>query len=250
MKYLKQTWENYDYKKSFVDNMAVGGVVTRERLQHMEDGIAAANNERMNIVVIPGEEDISSVVETLSNNYLEVRTSHLEPKHKPLRVIISPAAIDSTEVVPDEKGRRLIRIGASMLEPKQPPMQITLRPAEENKTVIEDIIEPDKNYNRREVTVHSKFLNQLAFKVREKEVMVTIDDWVLNNGYYESILNLEDLVSSSNIVRITRGDDPTEDQLDAIHRCEISSKEEFDGTFKLIAKYRPSIDIPVHITII
>ncbi|MFT9153350.1 MAG: hypothetical protein ABF456_07855, partial [Lacticaseibacillus paracasei] len=42
MTYQKQTWQSYDENQTESENKANGGVITADRMNHIEDGIGAA----------------------------------------------------------------------------------------------------------------------------------------------------------------------------------------------------------------
>ena len=97
-RYLEQIWDNYDLVLGYQANVANGGVVTRERLNHMEKGIAKACNTDIDIKVVSGKEDITSVTEDKYGMHIEVTSSEIEPKQGELVIKIVPARTDSTSV--------------------------------------------------------------------------------------------------------------------------------------------------------
>lgn len=243
MKYLKQDWSNYDDDLTIQDNIANGGVATVERLEHMEEGIAAANNTQMDITVIPGSEDLCIVSEEKGIKRIEVRTSSLEPKQLPIEVMIYPGDVDNT-VIEEIDGKKRLNVFSSSVESKWPAMDIQIVAGKDNKTKVEDID------GKRKITIYTTALNSFTTAAVEKDIIVDIDDWVGDVAPFESIIAI-DGITSSNILRFTKGSQITDDQLKAVKDCGVSVVEDLDGTIRVVAsKSKPIIDIPIHVTII
>ena len=71
MSYIKQMWHDYDELLSKEDNIVNGGVLTAERLNYMENGIEAANNN-IGPQGPKGEDGKNATIEVATANTLEV----------------------------------------------------------------------------------------------------------------------------------------------------------------------------------
>lgn len=242
--YKPQDWQNYDNRLDNETNIELGGVVTPERMEHLEDGIVHANMP-ITIILKSGEDDITDIVEEDGRKTITITSSAIEPKWNPINMVITPSNEDSTKVT-EVDNRKNIIVKTSAVEPKWPDkLEITLVP--ENK---DDVLIVDKD-NTRQIIIRSTFLNTCVTRAAEREVVIDIDDWVeVETNHFEAEIHIEAEILPSNFVKFTKGLEITKEQLREIDLCGLEIIEKLDGRFIASAKVQPTIDIPFHVSIL
>lgn len=243
-KYRPQDWQNYNPDYTMEVNTEVGGVITPERLNHMEEGLVHANMP-INIEIVPdAENDITSTEEDAGKKYIQVISSSIEPRHNSVDIIINPTNENKTVIEDDKETKsRVIEINTDSIEPRWPSrLEIQLIPYEYDDVLIID----EPKIDTRKIQIKSSFLNTCAIKPSERDIVLYMDDWVLNDetGLYEIQINIEAEVLPTSFVKFTKGKRITKQQLKAIDDFGIAFVEHLNGTFKATATALPNIDIP------
>lgn len=243
-KYKPQDWQNYNPDYTMEVNIEVGGVITPERLDHIEEGLVHANMP-LNIEIVPDpENDITSTEEDDGRKYIQVISSAVEPRHDSIDISIVPANENSTNIEDDKETKsRTIEINTNSVEPRWPSkLAIQLIPYKYDDVLIIDEPETDT----RKIQIRSSFLDTCAIKPSERDIVLYMDDWVLNEetGLYEIPINIEAEVLPTSFVKFTKGKKITKQQLKAIDDFGVAFTEHLNGTFKATATTLPNIDIP------
>lgn len=242
-RYKKQDWTEYNSDLTLDTNIEIGGVATPEKLEHIEEGIYKANlpiaiSLQYSETEITNEEIVDDV------RYIDIYTPNIEPKSKSISIFIKPAASDSTEIK-TENGDKTITINTTAIEPKWPKTtEITLVQSIKDRTIVKD------QDDVRKILVYSSMLNSLASKPKEREIVIDIKHWIEKDDKYEADVYVEAEISQSNIIRFTKGNEITSEQITEMNRCKVKVIENLDGTFTAIAESIPTIDIPLHVVII
>lgn len=245
-KYIPQDWQKFNNKLNMETNIELGGVATPERMEHIEEGLIHANAP-LSIEIIPGVSASTTITEKDGRKYITVVTDALEEKWKPMNIILDPSDEENTEVT-ETKATKNIIIRSTKVEPRWPSkLEVVLIPGDKDNVKIED----DEDNDVRKLLITSRFLNTVAIKPLSREIVIDIDDWVEGvDNPYEAYLNVEAEIDSCTFVRFTKGSNITREQLNEIDTCEIRVVENLNGTFKAVAKTRPSIDIPLHAAVL
>lgn len=242
-RYKKQDWTEYNNDLSVDTNIEIGGVATPEKLEHMEEGIYKANLPIV-LSIQYSEDELTNEEIVDGIRYLDIYTPNIEPKAKNISILINPAIEDSTDIK-TENGNKTITINTTQVEPRWPKsMEIFLVQSIKDRTIVKD------QDDVRKIIVYSSLLNSLASKPTEREVVIDIKHWVEKEGKYEAEVYVEAEIGQSNIVRFTKGNEITSEQITEMNRCKVKVIENIDGTFKAEAESIPTIDIPLHIVII
>lgn len=248
-KYQPQDWQKYDSKLNIDTNIELGGVATPERMEHIEEGLVHAN-KALSIEIIPADIEMTENSEKDDRRVLTVYTDKIEPLQRPITITIDPCNEDTTTITElENKTTKDILVKTSKLEPRWPEnLEIVLEEStnDEDYTIVEDI----KDDKLRRITIKSAFLNNVAIKPAERDLVLYRDRWVTGTDYpFEFNIGIEAEVTPSNIVRFTKGLNITSAQIVQLNKCKVKTVENLDGTFKAVAQTRPSIDIPLHVVI-
>lgn len=242
--YKPQDWQKYDPSLNMDTNIELGGVATPEKMDHIEEGLVHAN---MPIVIelIPSDTPFTTIEERDGKKYITVMTDSIEPKQKPITITINPSNKDTTEIT-ESKSTKDILVNTTAVEPRWPDkLVIDLIPGKENSVEFKD------KDNTRTLLVKSKFLNEVAIKPQERDIVIYEDQWIRDtDGQYYSDIEVEAEILPSSFIKITKGLNITRSQLEEIRKCKVQTIEELDGSLKAIAQTRPTIDIPLHVSIL
>lgn len=245
-RYLPLDWANFDESLNMETNIELGGVITKERMDHHEEGLIHANMP-MDIFIVPGNDDVTIVTENDGKKRVEVYSSSVEPKRPPMYIIIDPSDEDTTQVEDTEKSRNIL-IKSTSVEPRWPGnLEIQLLPGEEDGVLITD----DSDTDTRKIQITSSFLGTCAIKPQEREVVLEFNDWFGNKAPFTQDIYIEAEVLPNSFVKFTKGLEITEEQIQEMNACGIRVQENLDGTYTAIAENRiPDIDIPLHVSIL
>lgn len=248
-KYQPQDWQKYDSKLNIETNIELGGVATPERMEHMEEGLVHANMP-LQIELIPSDIELTENDEMNGKRVITVYSDKIEPLQRPITITISPSNEDTTTIIelPNKKTKDIL-VKTTSVEPRWPEnIEIILQesPNGIDITEVEDI---DKDKLRR-ITIKSSLLQNMVSKPSEREFVLYRNNWVRGADYpYEYRIGIEAEVTPSNIVRFTKGSNITSTQILAINQCKVRVIEGLDGSFKAVSQTPPTIDIPIHVTI-
>lgn len=243
-KYKPQDWQNYDDRLDSATNVEIGGVVTPERMEHIEEGLEHANMP-IYITIEAGEDEFTDVYEEDGKKNIVIVSPVIEPKWKPINITITPSDENSTKVT-ETTEKKNISIKTSALEPKWPDkLEITLLPGNRDDVLIVD------QKDTRKMTIRSAFLKTCVTRATEREVVIDIDDWVeVELEHFEAEIHVEAEILPSNFVKFTKGLEITKEQLREIELCGVEITEKFDGRFIASARVQPTIDLPFHVSIL
>lgn len=245
--YQPQDWSNFREDLNMETNIELGGVATPERMEHMEEGIQYANYPLV-ITIEPGSDDITNIDFKDGRKYVQIISSSLEPKRGVLNIVIEPSKEDTTTVNDTDKARNVI-VKSTAVEPKWPSkLEFQLIPdSVRNDAVVEDDIETDT----RKIIIYSTFLNTVAIKPVEREIVIDIEDWKGSKSPFEAEIQIEAEINPNSFVKFTKGLEITKEQIAMMNECGVQVIENLDGTFKAIATEKiPTMDIPLHVSIL
>lgn len=245
-RYIALDWSDFNESLNMETNIELGGVLTKERMQHHEEGLVYANMP-MDIFIMPGNDDITTVTEKDGRKRVEVYSSEVEPKHAPLYIIIDPTNENTTTVNNTDKARNIL-VKTNSVEPRWPEnLEIQLIPGEKDAVLVTDV----KETNTRKIQITSSFLNTCAIKPQEREVVLEYNDWMGNSAPFTQDIYIEAEVFPNSFVRFTKGLEITQEQIREMNECGVTVRENLDGTFTAIAGNKiPDIDIPLHVSIL
>ena len=245
--YKPQDWQNYDRRLDNETNIELGGVVTPERMEHLEEGIVHANMTIM-IILQTGEDEITDIVEEDGQKIITITSPVIEPKWKPMNITITPSQENSTKVT-EVNDKKNIIIKTSSVEPKWPEkLDIVLSPSD--KDGKDDVLVVD-DADTRKIVIRSSYLKTCVTRATEREVVIDIDDWVeIGLEHFEAEIHVEAEILPSNFVKFTKGIEITKEQLREIEFCGVEIVEKLDGRFIASARVKPTIDIPFHVSIL
>lgn len=242
--YKPQDWQNYDDELDNETNIELGGVVTPERMEHIEEGIVHANISTSYIIESGDMEMTNEEVED-GRKIITITTPSLEPRQNPLDIRIIPDSEESTSV-DNKNDKKTITIKTPNVEPKWPDkLDIVLKPSEV------DIVEIEDEDDTRTICIKTTLINNCLTRPYQRDIVIYINDWrEVDVNQFEADIHIEAEILPSSFVKFTKGLEITNEQLQEIEFCGVQIIEKLDGTFKALARVAPTIDLPFHVTIL
>lgn len=244
--YVALDWSNFDDSLNMETNIELGGVITKERMDHHEEGLVHANMP-MDIFIMPGNDEVTTITEKDGRKRVEVYSSTVEPRQAPMNIIIDPSDENTTQVNDTDSARNIV-VKTDAVEPRWPSnLIIQLIPGEKDSVSISD----DDQTDTRTIQVTSLFLNTCAIKPQEREVVLEFNDWVGNEAPFTQDIYIEAEIAPNSFVKFTKGLEITSEQVKEMNACGIKVQENLDGTYTAIAENKyPTVDIPLHVSIL